>query len=339
MTNEATKLLRELVACCDAAKDDGFLVEPDPVIERAQAAWKSARAYLSQAPAAEAPEDDTAQRPDVLTALDELSAEDFVTADYSAQCDLVLDFANRAQAAVRHAAQRIRADIALHEAWVNAHQADTDAAWRRFAVTKAAATKLLALMGPMDQTLGTESDRVFAWHEFDDLRAAIDEPLHTAAPSAAPAPADGLEQEIAELAHLYAAAWVGEPSITRLATGFAGAMREAAAALASRPPPIVSGDALHDIAAERERQKSVEGWTAGHDDEHDNAELALAAGCYALHAGGRYADVLPAVWPWAREWWKPTTPRRDLVKAGALIVAEIERLDRAAIAQIKEGAP
>ena len=28
-------------------------------------------------------------------------------------------------------------------------------------------------------------------------------------------------------------------------------------------------------------------------------------------------------------WFKPTTPRRDLVKAGALIIAEIERLDRA----------
>jgi hypothetical protein len=32
----------------------------------------------------------------------------------------------------------------------------------------------------------------------------------------------------------------------------------------------------------------------------------------------------------ADEWWKPTNRRRDLVKAGALILAEIERLDRAA---------
>jgi hypothetical protein len=37
-------------------------------------------------------------------------------------------------------------------------------------------------------------------------------------------------------------------------------------------------------------------------------------------------------WPWDLKWWKPTTPRRDLVKAAALIVAEIERLDRAALA-------
>jgi hypothetical protein len=37
----------------------------------------------------------------------------------------------------------------------------------------------------------------------------------------------------------------------------------------------------------------------------------------------------PARWPWSQDWWKPTNPRRDLVKAGALIAAEIERLDRA----------
>lgn len=29
-------------------------------------------------------------------------------------------------------------------------------------------------------------------------------------------------------------------------------------------------------------------------------------------------------------WWKPGAPRRMLIKAAALIVAEIERLDRAA---------
>ncbi|MEB3421767.1 hypothetical protein VK682_24660 [Salipiger manganoxidans] len=43
------------------------------------------------------------------------------------------------------------------------------------------------------------------------------------------------------------------------------------------------------------------------------------------------------LWPWDRKWWKPTTPRRDLVKAGALIVAEIERLDRAALRAAQEG--
>jgi len=35
-------------------------------------------------------------------------------------------------------------------------------------------------------------------------------------------------------------------------------------------------------------------------------------------------------WPWNMVWWKPKNYRRDLVKAAALLVAEIERLDRKA---------
>ena len=38
----------------------------------------------------------------------------------------------------------------------------------------------------------------------------------------------------------------------------------------------------------------------------------------------------PSMWPWTSEWWKPSTRRRMLVKAAALILSEIERLDRAA---------
>lgn len=90
--------------------------------------------------------------------------------------------------------------------------------------------------------------------------------------------------------------------------------------------------ALEDIAAERRRQIEVEGWSSGHDDTHPNGELALAAGCYALHAAGSGKEYLPMIWsawPWHKGWWKPKNKRRDLVRAGALIVAEIERLDRA----------
>jgi hypothetical protein len=82
-------------------------------------------------------------------------------------------------------------------------------------------------------------------------------------------------------------------------------------------------NALKDIEAERRRQIEAEGWTPEHDDEHSSGELADAAACYAR---GRQ---MSSVWPWADEWWKPGTRRRELVKAGALIVAEIERLDRA----------
>lgn len=85
-------------------------------------------------------------------------------------------------------------------------------------------------------------------------------------------------------------------------------------------------DAVSEIQAERMRQIIEEGWTSGHDDEHDAGELADAAACYAL---GQPEPIIRQLWPWGSEWWKPTDKRRNLVKAGALIVAEIERLDRA----------
>jgi hypothetical protein len=90
-------------------------------------------------------------------------------------------------------------------------------------------------------------------------------------------------------------------------------------------------NAIADIVAERLRQQSKEGWTAEHDDEHAAGTLAQAAACYAVNAsefwhrgyGGR------PYWPFDDKWWKPKDTRRDLVRAAALLVAEIERLDRA----------
>lgn len=89
--------------------------------------------------------------------------------------------------------------------------------------------------------------------------------------------------------------------------------------------------AIDDIAAERQRQIETEGWTPEHDDTHTKCEMACAAACYVLWTEA-YPNPgePPPDWPWDANWWKPTHYRRDLVKAGALIVAEIERLDRAA---------
>lgn len=89
-----------------------------------------------------------------------------------------------------------------------------------------------------------------------------------------------------------------------------------------------------DVLNERNRQKEKEGWTPEHDDEHGTGDIALAAAAYARHAaqsednrqinsGYPPDDLWPSGWP-----WKPSDRRRDLVKAGALILAEIERLDR-----------
>ena len=89
--------------------------------------------------------------------------------------------------------------------------------------------------------------------------------------------------------------------------------------------------AAQDVLAERRRQVEAEGWTPEHDDEHDDGELAAAGATYALSAANCIVEQpFHRTWPWQNTWWKPTVPRRDLVKAGALILAEIERLDRAA---------
>ena len=94
---------------------------------------------------------------------------------------------------------------------------------------------------------------------------------------------------------------------------------------------------LNQIAQERDHQINEEGFTTEKDDDRTDRSLATAAAAYADAAGWdrtkRYDRVVmnlkaPSWWPWPAEWWKPTTRRRDLIKAASLIVAEIERLDR-----------
>lgn len=112
-----------------------------------------------------------------------------------------------------------------------------------------------------------------------------------------------------------------------------------------KPPEIVAEEwgpvfeaaagvsaALADVMAERQRQIEVEGWTPEHDDAHDHGQMAGAALCYLAQNIPHWArvHVLRCYWPWDANWWKSTSHRRDLVKAAALILAEIERLDRAA---------
>jgi hypothetical protein len=91
--------------------------------------------------------------------------------------------------------------------------------------------------------------------------------------------------------------------------------------------------AIELIAAERTRQIEAEGYTPQHDDEHGDGSLAIAAAAYALEENTRtYSSQsrIPFLWPWHSSWWKPSPDNRvrELVKAGALIVAEIERLQR-----------
>lgn len=79
------------------------------------------------------------------------------------------------------------------------------------------------------------------------------------------------------------------------------------------------------IAIERARQVAVEEFPIQHDlNEHNQGQLSSAAICYVLSSLGLHYEAR-ANWPWESEWFKPKTPIRDLVRAGALIAAEIDR--------------
>ncbi|HHV7520171.1 TPA: hypothetical protein ACUNF5_001619 [Burkholderia orbicola] len=110
------------------------------------------------------------------------------------------------------------------------------------------------------------------------------------------------------------------------------AARSRAAVHAGTEPAALTA-AARDVLVERRRQVEQEGWTPAHDDQYRDHELSCAAGCYAMHTLAYPAGDPPPAWPWAADWWKPTTHRRNLVKAGALIQAAIERLDRAGVPQ------
>lgn len=126
--------------------------------------------------------------------------------------------------------------------------------------------------------------------------------------------------------------------------------------------------ASDDVLSERQRQIDAEDWTEEHDDQHTDGSLALAAACYARPLDKQRTEVrgedydgsggrgdcpvwrtehytVPKLWPksWAPSWWKPKNRRRDLVRAAALLIAEIERLDRAASktanAELRDAAP
>lgn len=103
-----------------------------------------------------------------------------------------------------------------------------------------------------------------------------------------------------------------------------------------RLPEPETSQAERDVLAERRRQVVVEGWDAKHDDAHDYGDLAAAGAGYAVNAAdqlnpysqGDGNNEVPHFWPFEEGWWKPKTPREDLVRAAALIIAEIDRLDR-----------
>ena len=82
---------------------------------------------------------------------------------------------------------------------------------------------------------------------------------------------------------------------------------------------------LSAIDAERDRQ-IAKGYDSAHDTSHVRGELAAAAATFAWIASTRSQHMTVAMWPWSS-----SLPRREddeilLIKAGAIIVAELERI-------------
>jgi hypothetical protein len=94
---------------------------------------------------------------------------------------------------------------------------------------------------------------------------------------------------------------------------------------------IIGTPGVHLVALERFQQIHVHGFNAVHDDEHKNGELAAAAASYLL------GD--PTRWPFEYAWWKPKSRAKDLIRAAAFIIAEIDRLDRLHPIATTEGKP
>lgn len=95
--------------------------------------------------------------------------------------------------------------------------------------------------------------------------------------------------------------------------------------------PADSGTGM--IGYERLRQFKEEGFDDKHDDTPEaEGSLLMAALCYAKEGSTDWSGTQlyePRTgWPWDRKWWKPRDRITNLVKAGALIAAEIDRLIR-----------
>lgn len=186
---------------------------------------------------------------------------------------------------------------------------------------------------------------VSAWHSArEPLLDAIAELKSCLAPTEAAAMAATVpagwkpapHQATAHMVEEGCRAWranAGMPLSTQIAVAY-GRMLIVAPQAPVADQPAEPSPAARDVLAERARQINAEGWTTEHDDEHDLGQLARAGAAYAAQSlCAEDAELKcgpPSWWPWERAWWKPNSRRGMLVKAGALILAEIERLDRAA---------
>lgn len=97
----------------------------------------------------------------------------------------------------------------------------------------------------------------------------------------------------------------------------------------------ITGPAMRAVMMERLEQVERHGYTAAHDDMHDNGDLARGGLAYVM-SGLAIAiedpdleDAAANQWPFSRELLRPTDDFTSYVKAAAMLIAEADRIHRA----------
>ncbi|MEA9759742.1 hypothetical protein VDF70_11835 [Xanthomonas campestris pv. raphani] len=195
------------------------------------------------------------------------------------------------------------------------------------------------------QPVGVEPEYITDIHDVE--QGLIRNPKYTA-PAAVPV--DALREPLLRLisAGEYLQNRILSTNGANCVDQFEAAIDAAKSALATHPQPAatVKSDGVAAIAQERTRQVVTEGMTAQGDAGYRRGQLAYAALAYLqlsameLRDGGRAHIATaspPACWPWAASWWKPRDVRRDLVRAGALIAAQLDAIDQQAKPEVRNG--
>lgn len=81
------------------------------------------------------------------------------------------------------------------------------------------------------------------------------------------------------------------------------------------------------IELERIRQITQKGFSVQHDSHWEAGQMAKAAICYAMNQRDRIKfDAIDEIWPWSPDMFEPENRKWDLIRAGALIAAELDRI-------------
>jgi len=135
------------------------------------------------------------------------------------------------------------------------------------------------------------------------------------------------EKELEHLRQTYRLMSSQTPDIVAATYHTVGQLVDDYATVATIPDVALQAvTALQMVIQERRRQIAVEGFNTEHDDKYKDDELARAAASYAIPEDHR-TTLSP--WPFDYDWFKPSNDKRDIVKAAALLLAELERRLRA----------